>query len=59
MAVYMVTWNLNNERSNYDQARRAFITHLERYDNCQDGGLESVRWGSVPLALPISYPMIC
>lgn len=44
MAVYVVTWNLNRERSNYDAARRQFIQHLERYPNAQDGGLESVRW---------------
>ena len=44
MSVYMVTWNLNNERSGYDQARRAFIQHLERYPNVKDSGLESVRW---------------
>lgn len=30
MAVYVVTWNLNKERSNYDAARRQFIQHLER-----------------------------
>jgi len=44
MAVYVVTWNLNKERSNYDAARRAFLQNLERYDNTQDTGLESVRW---------------
>ncbi|HDS1832072.1 TPA: hypothetical protein QEM92_002720 [Stenotrophomonas maltophilia] len=44
MAVYVVTWNLNKERSNYDAARRQFIQHLERYHNTQDDGLESVRW---------------
>lgn len=44
MAVYVVTWNLNKERSNYDAARRQFIQHLERYPNTQDSGLESVRW---------------
>ncbi len=44
MAVYMVTWNLNKERGNYDAARQAFIKHLERYDNVKDSGLESVRW---------------
>ncbi len=44
MTVYVVTWNLNKERNNYDAARRAFIQHLERYDNTQDAGLESVRW---------------
>ncbi|EVT71434.1 hypothetical protein X548_02900 [Stenotrophomonas maltophilia 5BA-I-2] len=44
MSIYVVTWNLNKERSNYDAARRQFIQHLERYPNAQDGGLESVRW---------------
>ncbi|VVP60631.1 hypothetical protein [Pseudomonas fluorescens] len=44
MTVYIVTWNLNKERNNYDTARRAFLQHLERYDNTKDGGLESVRW---------------
>ncbi|CAD0313378.1 MULTISPECIES: hypothetical protein [Xanthomonas] len=44
MAVYVVTWNLNKERSNYDAARRQFIQHLERHPNVQDRGLESVRW---------------
>lgn len=44
MSVYMVTWNLNKERGNYDQARRAFIAHLDRYPNVKDLGLETVRW---------------
>ncbi|WP_237649451.1 hypothetical protein [Xanthomonas translucens] len=44
MTVYVVTWNLNKERSNYDAARRQFIQHLERHPNVQDRGLESVRW---------------
>lgn len=44
MAVYIVTWNLNKERNNYDAARRAFLEHLERYDHTKDNGLESVRW---------------
>ncbi|MDT8262002.1 hypothetical protein RQ832_01960 [Roseomonas sp. DSM 102946] len=44
MAVFVVTWNLNQERSNYAEARRAFIAHLERYPNRKDSGLESVRW---------------
>ncbi|MBK4998882.1 hypothetical protein IAE37_001158 [Pseudomonas sp. S31] len=47
MAVFMVTWNLNKERSNYAQARTAFIQHLERYQNVKDPGLESVRWISL------------
>ncbi|HHN8405664.1 TPA: hypothetical protein ACRRX0_000350 [Morganella morganii] len=44
MSVYIVTWNLNQEQQNYSSARRAFIQHLERYDNIQDSSLESVRW---------------
>lgn len=44
MSVFLVTWNLNKERSNYDKARREFIEHLERYPNIKDSGLESVRW---------------
>lgn len=44
MAVFVVTWNLNQERASYDQARRAFVTHLERHTNLADSGLESVRW---------------
>lgn len=44
MAVFVVTWNLNKERSNYAQARKAFLDHLSRYDNTGDSDLESVRW---------------
>lgn len=44
MTVYVVTWNLNRERSNYNAAREAFIKHLERYDNIGDPGLESTRF---------------
>lgn len=45
MAVFVVTWNLNKERSNYNQAREAFIKHLESaYENTKDPGLESVRF---------------
>lgn len=44
MAVYVVTWNLNKERSNYDAARRAFVEHLEKFEHVKDPGLESVRW---------------
>ena len=46
MAVYVITWDLNKERQNYDTARRAFIQHLERYDSIKDSGLESVYWVS-------------
>ena len=48
MAVYVVTWNLNKEGSRYEQARREFITHLERYEHVTDSGLETVRWISTP-----------
>lgn len=44
MAVFVVTWNLNKERSNYDQARKDFLAHLEKYENKKDAGLETVRW---------------
>jgi len=44
MAVFVVTWNLNKERGNYDAARRALLQHLERFDHTKDNGLESVRW---------------
>lgn len=44
MSVFVVTWNLNKERSNYNSARAEFIQQLERYENKQDGGLESVRF---------------
>ena len=46
MAVYVVTWNLNQERSNYAKARQEFIEHLGRYQSIKDSGLESVRWVS-------------
>jgi hypothetical protein len=42
MAVYVVTWNLNNERDNYAQARREFIEHLKTFEHIYDSGLESV-----------------
>jgi len=44
MAVYVVTWNLNKEKSNYNTARTAFIQQLEKYSNKADSGLESVRF---------------
>jgi len=46
MAVYIATWNLNQERSNYNAARKAFLDHLERYENIGDPNLETVRWVS-------------
>jgi len=45
MSVYIVTWNLNKERTNYAQARKDFIAHLDNnYQNISDPGLESVRF---------------
>jgi hypothetical protein len=44
MAIYVVTWNLNKERSNYAAARAAFINQVESYPNKADSGLESVRF---------------
>ena len=46
MAVYVVTWDLNKEKPNYNQARTAFIQHLERMENKKDQGLDSVRFVS-------------
>lgn len=48
MSVYVVTWDLNNEKPNYSQARIAFVKHLESYDNIKDPGLDSVRFISTP-----------
>ncbi len=31
MSVYVVTWDLNREKPNYSEARRAFLTKLEEY----------------------------
>lgn len=44
MAVYVVTWDLNKEKRNYNVARAAFIKHLEAYENTKDSGLDSVRF---------------
>lgn len=38
MAIYLVTWNLNNE-VNYEAKRRSFIDHINRYDNVRDPSL--------------------
>ena len=42
MSVFLVTWNLNKERSNYDEARRQLLAHLGRYPNIHDPKLETV-----------------
>lgn len=42
MSVFLVTWDLNKQRLNYDAARDALIKHLERYSHIKDPGLDSV-----------------
>lgn len=44
MAVFVVTWNINREKSNYNSARAEFVKLLDTYSNVSDPGLESVRW---------------
>jgi hypothetical protein len=44
MAVYLVTWNINNARTNYAAARAAFVAELDTYETIRDTGLETVRW---------------
>ena len=43
MPVYLVTWNLNKERRNYDDARKAFLGKLDAYVGIKDA-LESTRF---------------
>jgi hypothetical protein len=42
MGIFLVTWDLNKQRTNYDAARQALIAHLERYNHIKDQGLDSV-----------------
>jgi predicted RNA-binding protein with PIN domain len=42
MAVYLVTWDLNKQKANYNQARQSLIDHLARYEHIKDQGLDSV-----------------
>lgn len=51
MAVYMVTWNLNQERQNYAAARASFIAQVESYEHTRDHGLETVRFISTTSTL--------
>jgi hypothetical protein len=44
--VYLVTWDLNEEKPNYNAVREAFIAHLERLENTHDTMLDSVRFVS-------------
>ena len=42
MGVYLVTWELNREKPNYQDARARFIARIQRYDFVKDPGLDSV-----------------
>jgi hypothetical protein len=42
MAVFLVTWDLNKQKSNYAQARQNLVDHLSRYQHIKDEGLDSV-----------------
>ena len=42
MSVYLVTWDLNKERSGYAQARANLIARLSQYEHIKDPGLDSV-----------------
>lgn len=42
MSVYLVTWDLNKQKANYNQARQNLINHLSKYDHIKDPGLDSV-----------------
>lgn len=44
MAVYLVTWNLNREKSNYARARAPLVTLLDEFESHTDPGLDSVRF---------------
>ncbi|TCP66290.1 hypothetical protein [Sphingomonas sp. PP-CE-1G-424] len=44
MAVFVVTWNLNNEGGNYAAARAKFIKQLDAYDYKMTGKLDTVAW---------------
>ena len=44
MPVYVVTWELNKEKPNYQAARKAFVEHIDRYTHTKDPGLDSVRF---------------
>lgn len=42
MAVYLVTWDLNKEKTGYTQARNRLIMRLNEYEHTKDPGLDSV-----------------
>ena len=49
MAIYLITWNLNNETIPYDVKRRSIISALRSYDLAYDGSeLDTVAFVNVP-----------
>lgn len=55
MAPKVGAISLVSPKNNYDQARKAFVTHLERHTNHADTGLESVRWIATTLTADQLY----
>lgn len=44
MSIYLVTWDLNKEKSNYSVARTQLLSRLDKYENTKDSSLDSVRF---------------
>jgi len=42
VAVYLITWDLNKQKPNYNQARQYLVEHLTQYEHIKDPGLDSV-----------------
>lgn len=42
MSVFLVTWDLNRAKPNYNEARDKLIAHLSKYPHIKDAGLDSV-----------------
>jgi hypothetical protein len=42
MSVFLVTWDLNKQKANYNQARQLLIQKLSEYSHTKDPGLDSV-----------------
>lgn len=48
MSVFLVTWNLNKELSQYQSARYAFLSRLSYFEHIFEAGLETVAFVSTP-----------
>lgn len=44
MSVYVVTWNINRNKSNYNAIREAFLKLVSTYQSKADSGLETIRF---------------